>query len=110
MRFLAAMRANSHGMELAGHASRVLDRGGDRADRERHRKGAMHLTAIRLAQVLKEMPASEAAAERASSVFEFFDKSRMAAGMDLIQVELMFRFWRINHPLEKPFWTRAKRE
>ena len=56
------------------------------------------LAFIKLAQVLTEMPASEAAAERAISNFEFiFDRTRMASALDLIQAELMIRFWRLNH-------------
>jgi hypothetical protein len=67
------------------------------------------LAFIKLAQVLTEMPASEAAAERAISTFEYiFDKSRMSSGVDLIQAELMIRFWRTNHPGEKLFIDAAK--
>ena len=77
------------------------------ASRECH----VDLAFVKLARTLTEMPASEAAAERAISIFEFiFDKSRMSSGIDLIQAELMIRFWRINHPGVNPLLDCAIRE
>jgi hypothetical protein len=54
-----------------------------------------------VAEILTQFPASEAAAERLISVFEYlFNKQRMGSGTDLIDAEMMIRMWQIYHPQE----------
>jgi hypothetical protein len=51
------------------------------------------------AEILTQVPASEAAAERLISVFEYlFGKQRMAAQLDLIQAQMLIRMLQIYHP------------
>jgi hypothetical protein len=50
-------------------------------------------------EILTQLPASEAAAERLFSVFEYlFNKQRMSAGTDLIHAEMMIRMLQLYHP------------
>jgi hypothetical protein len=67
------------------------------------RRCHVHAAFAKLARLLTEMPASEAAAERARSIFEFtFDKTQMSSGLDLIQAELMIRSYSSRAIDEKP--------
>jgi hypothetical protein len=71
----------------------------------------VNAASVKLARVLTGRPASEAAAERAISIFEFiFDRTRMSSGIDVIRAQLMIRFWRINHPGHNPRLDCAVRE
>jgi hypothetical protein len=53
---------------------------------------------VRIASLLTQMPASEAAAERLFSVFDcVFKKNRMSSHIELLDATLMIREWQIYH-------------
>ena len=63
---------------------------------------------VHVAQVITELPASEAGVERLFSVLtSIFDDRRKSAGLDLIQAE-MIRMWQIHHPADPVFVTAAR--
>jgi hypothetical protein len=54
---------------------------------------------VHVAQVITELPASEAVVERFFSVLtSIFDLRRRRSELDLIQAEMMIRMWQIHHP------------
>jgi hypothetical protein len=60
---------------------------------------AQHFASV--AEVLTQLPASEAAAERLFSIFvALFDDRRLRANIDLVEAEMIIRMWPIYRPSE----------
>jgi hypothetical protein len=54
-----------------------------------------------VAEVLTQLPASEAAAERLFSVFvALFNDRRLRANRDIVEAEILIRMWQIYDPNE----------
>jgi hypothetical protein len=64
---------------------------------------------VHVAQVITELPASEAVVERLFSVLtSIFDLRRRRSELDLIQAEMTIRMWQIHHPGDFAFVMAAR--